>query len=256
MDRQRLVVTALVSAVVLALSAGLVLAGEVAPPPPYQFNKAHGIGVSVVFDAAAVRSVLPPEIEPVDEMTGGITLYSTEEGYGLGPYSAFYFYVNLKGFDSADGTKGRWMLQGFYGGPDTKVAAALHQYYGWPVRAGESRRVTKDASIVGMGTLAGQELVRLVVTPKPTTCKSGGGLLHFPGQLDTSRDIVVVQMPYVGEFCAADPVSVDITAPAGDPLHTLKPVKILGAVAIKNGAFAFPRPVSAQQVKAQVSRPQ
>jgi hypothetical protein len=254
MDRQGLVVTALVSTVCLVLSAGLVLAGDAAPPPPYQQNKANGIGVAVVFDAAAVRSVLPPEIEPVDEMTGGINLYTAEEGYGLAPYSAFYLYVNIKGFDSANGTKGRWMLQGVYG-PDTKVSAALHKYYGLPVRAGESQRVTKDASTVGIGTLAGQEMVRLVVTPKPTTCKSVAGILHYPGQLATTREIVVGQFPLVGELCEADPVSVDITAPAGDPLHTLKPVKTLGAFAFKNFAFAFPSPASAQQVKAQASRP-
>jgi len=254
MDRQVLVVTALVSAVFLALSAGLVLAGDEAPPPPYQLNKLQGIGVGVVFDAAVVRSLLPPNIEPVEEMTGSINPYTAEEGYGLAPYSAFYLYVNIKGFDSADGTKGRWMLQGVYG-PDTKVAAALHKYYGLPVRAGESRRVTTEASTVGMGTLAGQEVMRLVVTPKPTTCKSGAGTLNYPGQLDTSREIVVAQIPYVGEFCEADPVSVDITAPAGDPLNKLKPVKILGAAAFKNLAAAFARPASAQQVKAQVSRP-
>jgi hypothetical protein len=254
MSRQVLVVTALVSAMVLALSAGLVLAGDDAPPMPYQQAKAHGIVVGVVFDAAMVKSVLPPGIEPVEEMTGGILLYTAEEGYGLAPYSAFYLYVDIKGFDSADGTKGRWMLQGAYG-PEKKVSAALHKYYGYPARTGASRQVTKDSSTVGIGTLAGQEVVQIVVTPKPDPCKSAAGTLNYPGQLETSRDIVVAQIPYVGEFCAADPVSVDITAPAGDPLHQLKPVKILGASAFKNFAFAFPRPVSAQEVKAQASRP-
>ena len=150
MYRQVLVVTALVSAMCLVLSAGLVLASDDAPPPPYQVNKLNGIGMAVVFDAAAVRSVLPPGIEPVEEMTGGIFLYNTEEGYGFGPYSAFYLYVNIKGFDASDGSKGRWMPQGFYGGPDTKVSEAIRKYYGWPVRAGESRRVTTEASTVGM----------------------------------------------------------------------------------------------------------
>src|SRR5262249_30281200 len=139
--------------------------------------------------------------------------------------------------------------------PATKVSAALHKYYGLPVRAGESRRVTKDASTVGLGTFEGQDVVRLVGTPKPKTCKSGARPLNYPGQLGTSREIVVVQIPYVGELCEADPVSADITAPAGDPLHKLKPVKILGAAALKNFAGAFPRPVSAQQVQAQASRP-
>jgi hypothetical protein len=254
MSRQLLVVTALVSAVFLVLSAGLVLAGNEAPPLPYLQTKAHGISVRVVFDAAVIRSVLPPEIEPVEEMTGGITLYTVEEGYGLAPYSAFYFYVDIKGFDSADGTKGRWMLQGVYG-PETKVSAALHKYYGLPVKVGASRQVTKDASTVGIGTFAGQDVVQMVVTPKPDTCKSVAITLNYPGQVEPSQEIVVLQAPVAGEFCEADPVSVDITAPAGDPLQKLNPVKILGAFAIKNAAWAFPRPVSVQEVKAQASRP-
>src|SRR5215475_9264256 len=115
MYRQVLVLTALVSAVFLALSCGLAMAGDEAPPPPYLYNKLQGIGVGVVFDAAVVRSLLPPEIEPVDEMTGGINLYTAEEGYGLAPYSAFYFYIDIKGFDSADGTKGCGCCRGSTG---------------------------------------------------------------------------------------------------------------------------------------------
>ena len=188
-------------------------------------------------------------------MSGGINLYTAEQGYGLAPYSAFYFYVHVKGLDSSDGTKARWMLQGVYG-PEARVPAALHKYYGLPVRAGESRLETKEASTVGIGTLGGQEVVRIVVTPKPTTCKSAAGAINFPGQLETTREIVVLQMPYIAEICDADPVSIDISAPAGDPLNKVKPVKMLGAFAFKNFTFAFPRPASTQQVKAQVPRPE
>jgi hypothetical protein len=136
------------------------------------------------------------------------------------------------------------------------VPAALHRYYGLPVRAGESRLETKEASTVGIGTLGGQDVARIVVMPKPTTCKSAAGAINFPGQLETTHEIVVLQMPYIAEICDADPVSIDISAPAGDPLNKVKPVKMLGAFAFKNFTFAFPRPASAQQVKAQVSRPQ
>jgi hypothetical protein len=111
------------------------LAGDEAPPPPYQ-TKCDGFGVLAAFDEAVVRSLLPPGIEPEEEMSGGINLYTAEQGYGLAPYSAFYFYVHVKGLDSSDGTKARWMLQGVYG-PEARVPAALHKYYGLPVRAGE-----------------------------------------------------------------------------------------------------------------------
>jgi hypothetical protein len=230
------------------------LASGEAPPPPYQ-TKCDGFGLLVAYDEALVRSLLPPGIEPVDEMSGGINLYTASQGYGLAPFSAFYFYVHVKGFDSSDGTKARWMLQGVYG-PERRVPAALHKYFGLPVRAGESRQEVKEATTIGIGTLAGQEVVRIEVRPKPTTDNSVAGAINFPGQLETTREIVVLQMPYIAEICDADPVSIDVRAPAGDPLNKLKSVKMVGAFAFKNFTFAFPSPASANQVKAHVSRPQ
>ncbi len=230
------------------------LASGETPPPPYQ-TKCDGFGLLLAYDEAVVQSLLPPGIEPVDEVSGGINLYTAGQGYGLAPFSAFYFYVHVKGFDSSDGTKARWMLQGVYG-PEGRVPAALRKYFGLPVRAGQSRQEVKEASTIGIGTLAGHEVVRIVVRPKPTTYNSVAGAINFPGQLETTREIVVLQMPYIAEICDADPVSIDVRAPAGDPLNKLKSVKMVGAFAFKNFTFAFPSPASANQVKAQVSRPQ
>jgi hypothetical protein len=226
-------------------------AGDEAPPPPYQ-TKCDGFGLLVTYDEALVRSLLPPGIEPVDEMSGGINLYTAGQGYGLAPFSAFYFYVHVKGFDSSDDTKARWMLQGVYG-PEQRVPAALRKYFGLPVRAGESRQEVRDASTIGIGTLAGQELVRIVVKPKPTTYSSVAGAINFPGQLEATREIVVLQMPYIAEICDADPLSIEVRAPAADPLSRLKSVKMTGAFAFKNFTFAFPNPAPANQVKARVS---
>jgi len=228
-------------------------AGDEAPPPPYQ-TKCEGFGLFLSYDEAAVRALLPPGIEPVDEMSGGINVYTADQGYGLAPYSAFYFYVHVKGLDSSDGTKARWMLQGVYG-PDARVPAALRKYYGMPVRAGESRLETKEASTVGIGALAGQDVVRLVAAPKPATVRSVAGTINFPGRLETTREIVVLEMPYIADICDADPVSIDLSAPAGDALNKVMPVKMLGGFAFKNFTFAFPKPVSANEVKAQFSRP-
>ena len=233
------------------------LASGEAPPPPYQ-TKCDGFGLLVAYDDALVRSLLPPGIEPVDDMTGGINLYTAGQGYGLAPFSAFYFYVHVKGFDSSDGTKARWMLQGVYG-PEGRVPAALHRYFGFPVRAGESRHDANEAITIGIGTLAGREVVRIVVRPKPATynfVNFVAGAINFPGQLEATREIVVLQMPYVAEICEADPVSIDNMAPAGDPLSKLKSVKMVGAFAFKNFTFAFPSAVSANQVKHRLSRPQ
>jgi hypothetical protein len=229
------------------------VSGE-APPPPYM-TKCDGFGLLVVYDEALVRSLLPPGIEPVDEMSGGINLYSADHGYGLAPFSAFYFYVHVKGFDSSDGTKARWMLQGVYG-PERRVPVALHKYFGLPVRAGESRHDVNGAHTIGIGTIAGQEVLRIGVRPKPATYNFVAGAINFPGQLETTGEIVVLQMPYIAEICEANPVSIDNMAPAGEPLSKLKSVKMVGGFAFKNFTFAFPRAVASNQVKARLSHPQ
>ena len=112
-------------------------AEEQVQPPPYEIAGLNIVTVNVVWDDAAVRKALPRGIEPVKGMTGGINIYNTERGYVVGPYSAAYFWVDIEGFDSPEGIKGRWMLAGVYG-PQPKTTAAF-QASGFPIRSGTSR---------------------------------------------------------------------------------------------------------------------
>ena len=45
----------------------------------------NGVSVAVVWDEAAIRKALPPGVEAVKGMTGGINIYSVERGYVIGP---------------------------------------------------------------------------------------------------------------------------------------------------------------------------
>src|ERR1700744_2692803 len=126
--------TRFVKALGIGLAAGAALtimpmsprAADQISPPPYLVTGLNGVGINVVWDEAAVRKALPHGIEPGKEMTGGINIYSVERGNVIAPYSAAYFYVDVEGFDSPDGIKGRWMLAGAYG-PDPKTSEAIKQ---------------------------------------------------------------------------------------------------------------------------------
>ncbi len=114
------------------LAAGFVVVSASVPskaeervqPPPYEITGLNAVTVNVIWDDAAIRKALPRGIEPVKGMTGGINIYNTERGYVVGPYSAAYFWVDIEGFNSPDGVKGRWMLAGVYG-PQPKTTAAF-----------------------------------------------------------------------------------------------------------------------------------
>lgn len=222
------------------------------PPPPYQ-TMAEGFGVQLVYDEAVVRRMLPPGIEPADGMTGGLNLYTADLGYGLTPYTAVYFYLHVKGLDSADGAHARWMLQGVYG-PDPRVPAALHRHYGMPVRVGESRLDARADCTVGTGTLAGRDMVRIEVRTRPATFAPTAGIVHFGGRLERTGEIVVMQMPFLGEVCELEPVSFEVLAPPGDPMNLLKSVQLGGGgFGFKHFTFAFPTPVAARDLVARRS---
>jgi hypothetical protein len=57
-----------------------------------------------------------------------------------------------------------------------------------------------------------------------------------------SRQLVVNEIPYVGEACKAEPVSVNVTAPPGDPFSAFPIVKVVWAAEFKNASFSFSPP--------------
>jgi hypothetical protein len=107
----------------LAVAAVTSKAEEKIQPPPYEIAGGNFVILGVVWDEAAIRKALAPGIQPVSGMTGGINIYSVERGYVIGPYSAAYLWVDIEGFDSPEGIKGRWMLAGAYG-PQPKTSGA------------------------------------------------------------------------------------------------------------------------------------
>jgi hypothetical protein len=82
------------------------------------------------------------------------------------------------------------------------------------------------------------------IKPKGGACETGSGQEHEPNVLPDGK-VGVVKFTYVGTFCGAEPVKVEITAPPGDPLSSLKPVKLNWAASAKDFTFSLSAPVSA-----------
>jgi hypothetical protein len=207
-------------------------------PPPYQITGGNGVGVAVVWDEAAIRKALPPGVEPVKAMTGGINIYSAERGYVIGPYSAAYFYVDIEGFDSPEGIKGRWMLAGVYG-PQTKTSAALKAYAGFPVRPGTSRFEPTADGKRAIGTVNGQDFVTAEFKPAPGSCEPAAVLLNYISLSPESEQLGVTKIPVVLDSCKAELVSVKVTAPSGDPFSAYPISKAVAVAEFKNGSFTM-----------------
>jgi hypothetical protein len=226
-------------------AAGPSKAEEQIQPPPYEIAGLKGVGVTVVWDEAAIRKALPPGIEPVKAMTGGINIYSVERAYKLDPYSAAYLYVDIEGFDSPEGIKGRWMVAGVYG-PQEKTSAAIKAYYGMPVRPGSSRLEPTADGKRAIGTVNGQDIVTTEIKSVPNSCEPGAVLLNYLA-MSPAKQIIINKIPVVSDSCKAEPVSAKLTAPAGDPFSAFSIAKVTGAAEFRNGSAAFTVPQSARE---------
>jgi hypothetical protein len=234
----------LLAGTALAVASAPAKAEEKIQPPPYQMAGSNHVIVGVVWEEAAIRKALPPGIEPVKGMTGGINIYSVERGYVIGPYSAAYFWVDIEGFDSPEGIKGRWMLVGAYG-PQPKTSAALRTYYGLPLRPGSARLEPTADGKRAIGTVNGQDLVTTEIKSVPGSCEAAAILLNYVSLSPETEQVIVNKIPVVGDSCKAEPVSAKVTAPSGDPFSAYPISKVIGAAEFRNGSLSFsvPQPV-------------
>jgi hypothetical protein len=106
------------------------------PKPPYLITLTDHLGIVFEADESALKSVLPPRFKPAAGNTVGLNIYRADM-VGLVPLSASYPFINIDGFDGADGTKGRWMVQGWYG-PEP-VPTVFRSQLGFPVEPGVTR---------------------------------------------------------------------------------------------------------------------
>lgn len=217
------------------LGSGLAWAADATVPPPYLVTGSNHVIVGVAWEEEAVRKVLPAWLTPAPGMTGAINIYQADGGYGLTPFQSAYFWVDVEGFDSASGIKGRWMLEGVYG-PEGRTTVAMRDFQGFPVRNGSSRAETTADGKRAIGTMNGHDFVSVEIKPVPGSCKPGAVTLNYLSRKG------LVQVPAAGDVCEAQPLSVKINAPPGDAFGAFRPAKLLWAIEFKNGAWANTAP--------------
>lgn len=201
---------------------------EDAPPPPYLMTGANTVTIAVQWDAASLEGVIPDALTAVDDLSGGINVYYVEGGTGIAPYSSAYAYVNVQ---DPEGGTARHILGGWYG-PDPKVAQAMQTHFAAPVEPGDSTQSAEGDSWTGQGG-DGTGMIKIAITPSQD-CAVGGGVLNY-----LAGDMSRLRIPFTGNFCTGEPLSVEISGTEGSTLSRIKVAKMLGGGQLKDGAFAF-----------------
>lgn len=214
------------------------------PRPPYLVAQNEHLLVFFEADESALKSLLPPNIKPAAGNVVLLNMYRAQQTVGLVPYTATYLVINVDGFDSPDGTKGRWMVQGWYG-PEP-VPTVLRNQAGVPVQLGATRYERDGNRIHTVLTAGGADLIEATIELKDEKPVVVGGLLNYPAaahNLATTAqlgsDVVVNRIPFAGELTPATPVSVELRLRDSDVAKVIRPKKLLQAAYYKGGAFAL-----------------
>ena len=212
------------------------------PRPPYLLTQGEHLIILFEAEESALKSLLPAGMKPAAGNVVGLNMYHTGPVVGLAPYTSSYLWINVDGFDSPDGTKGRWMVQGWYG-PEP-VPSALKNYGGLPVQLGVTRYERDGNKVHAVLNVDGASLIDATITVNEEKPAPAGFVLNYPAlgrnlAQPGSSAVVVNRIPVVGEIVPATPVSVDFHFRDTDAAKVLKPKKLLGAGYFRGTAFTL-----------------
>ncbi|MFK7965486.1 MAG: hypothetical protein AB8C46_16120 [Burkholderiaceae bacterium] len=201
---------------------------------PYVVSGNQHIMVGITLDEAAVREALPKGLEPAEGITGGLNVYNSEGGDGVAAYGRFYVWVDLKGHDSVNGAKARYILWAATStGPGKLKAAGNLEVKG-------DTTLNKDGSnVTGVTTIDGKQIVKAAITmADDAKCGPASGSVNYPSLPDPSAGMVMTQYTFSASICGATPVSAEIMVDDDHPLAKFKPQKVVWAAFVPKLSFS------------------
>jgi hypothetical protein len=182
----------------------------------------YRVEIGVVFPEVAVRATLPERYEPAAGFTGGIAVYSDQEGAAGSPLSTGYIWIDVV----AGGTAERYTLQDFrseiYEDTSTAVVRAAGRTEAYEAADGVLHIITRPDRVSGL---------ELVVRRSATDCSASfaaeGALLAFA----PTGSQEVIHRPMATDWCVteADVALAKVTAPPGHRLRPFVPRQVLWA---------------------------
>ena len=196
--------------------------------------------VGARFDPGAVRKLLPHGLEPVDEHTGTMCVYSARFGWGIAPYSACFAAIEVKDFDSPDGSSGYYMATGHFSG---RAGVVMERDYNRNFSNGKSRHFQDGDLAIGIGGPEGIDALTITTRPSTERPPSTSGIHHYLGR-NAVGGTNLYAVAFTGEIWDAEPVSVAVSDAASEKMKLAKPVELLWAFECHDMSLTFSAPRS------------
>ena len=203
------------------------------PPPPYQLRGCSFLMVGAEFDRNVASRLVPPELEVVDEVTGGFYVYTAPLGWGIAPYTATLAWIDIKGHDSADGSRGRYMVFGAYSG---KAAQAMR--YNASITDGRADIDDTSDLLEGSGGPSGETYLRIGARKTADGPIAADGTHYYLAPM-RNGGICSIPVAFSYDFNAAQPEYVDLLAPPETALGQMRPKQLTWAGWLTNGVITI-----------------
>ncbi len=164
------------------------------------------------------------------------------KGYGLAPYSAAYFYVNVENHVSSSGIPGCYVLGGVFG--PAAAADVMNEHHDWWMREGLAIQLEEDGVVNAIAQREGEPLFTVKMANLAADCPDFSGSVKYVSPAGEEA-FTLVDVSFSAQLCTADAIGgVEISAPEGDALILLKVENILSAVQLGGTSFVYSKPES------------
>lgn len=213
---------------------------ETEASPPFQTRNTGQIYIIAHLPGELGFDLLPPELRPLPGNVWVLGFYTAGEGWGLGPFSAFYAGIAVEGHDSPSGLEGVFMVAGRYSGRAGRVFPAR---YNRVIRCGEVSFNLSETEATGCALLddgPGEVRVRVGAGVEPPEWSSGTA--SYLG-VDPTGATTQWTVAYSARFSTAQNVDLTFALPEDHRLQVLRHLEVDQVLIIRDMTQTFSAPV-------------
>ncbi|MBK8086431.1 MAG: helix-turn-helix transcriptional regulator [Devosia sp.] len=207
------------------------------PLPPFQLRECAFLMVGAQFDRPLAQSLLPPGLEAADEGSGGFYMYTAPKGRAA-PFTATLAWIDVKGFDSSDGSRGRFQTVSHYSEPFSSLA------HGWNrlAQTGYSELTQQGAVLSGRGGPDGEVHLRASIQSSGGASTAVAGT-HYYVMVNDKGDLQQVPVAYCYDYLPASVLRFENVAPASSNLGRMVPKRLHWAAALFDAVITIGAPL-------------
>ena len=207
--------------------------------PPFQAHGTRQLYIVAHLPGDLGLDLLPPALEPVPGNVWVVGFYTTQEGWGLGPFSAFYAGIAVKGHDAPSGLEGVFMVAGRYSGRAGQVFSSSYNHL---IRPGEVEFALSDSGATGGALLDdGPGFARVRASPGAEIPLWESGTSSYLG-IDGSGEITQWTVAYSLNYAMTDDVDLSFVVPDDHRLAALKHLQVDQTLYIRSMTQTFSGP--------------